>query len=104
MRNGTGGFERVARAFGQNVTIIAVKNESGRPNRFLKITRDLTAQNQAEDQRVQLAHEQAASISAEVAKEKAEAARKAKDWILRVLSHELRTPLTPILFFFVNLA
>jgi signal transduction histidine kinase len=47
---------------------------------------------------VQLAHEQAARIIAEVEKEKAETASKAKDRILHVLSHELRTPLTPILF------
>jgi len=84
--------------FWANVTITTIKDEKGKSNGFLKITRDLSTQKQAEEQRVQLAHEQAARIVAEVAKEKAETASKAKDRILHVLSHELRTPLMPILF------
>jgi hypothetical protein len=60
--------------FWANITLTAIKDEKDKPNGFLKITRDLTAQKQAEEQRVQLAHEQAA----EVAKEKAETAVKRK--------------------------
>jgi hypothetical protein len=60
--------------FWANITLTAIKNEKDKPNGFLKIKRDLTAQKQAEEQRVQLAHEQAARIVAEVAKEKAETA------------------------------
>ncbi len=84
--------------FWADVTLTTIKDEKGKPNGFLKITRDLTTQKQAEEQRVQLAQEQAARIIAEAAKEKAETASKAKDRILQVLSHELRTPLMPILF------
>jgi signal transduction histidine kinase len=84
--------------FCADVTLTTIKDEKGKPNGFLKITRDLTTQKQAEEQRVQLAQEQAARIIAEAAKEKAETASKAKDRILQVLSHELRTPLMPILF------
>ncbi len=91
-------FRKDRSQFWANVSITTIKDEKGKPNGFLKITRDLTAQRQAEEQRVQLAHEQAARIIAEVEKEKAETASKAKDRILHVLSHELRTPLTPILF------
>jgi two-component system, chemotaxis family, CheB/CheR fusion protein len=81
-----------------HVTITAIKDESSRQNGFLKIVRDLTAQKQAEEQRLRLAHEQAERARAEAAKEKAEAANREKDRILHVLSHELRTPLMPILF------
>lgn len=81
-----------------HVTITAIKDESSNLNGFLKIVRDLTAQKRAEEQRLRLAHEQAARARAEAAKEKAEAANREKDRILHVLSHELRTPLMPILF------
>lgn len=81
-----------------HVTITAIKDESSNLNGFLKIVRDLTAQKQAEEQRLRLAHEQAARAFAEAAQEKAEAANREKDRILHVLSHELRTPLMPILF------
>jgi PAS domain S-box-containing protein len=74
-----------------HVTITAIKDESNNLNGFLKIVRDLTAQKQAEEQRLRLAHEHAA-------RQKAEAANREKDRILHVLSHELRTPLMPILF------
>ena len=81
-----------------HVTLTAVKDDTGRQNGFLKIVRDLTAQKQAEEQRLRLAHEEAARARAEAAKEKAEAANREKDRVLQVLSHELRTPLMPILF------
>jgi len=81
-----------------HVTITAIKDDRCNLNGFLKIVRDLTAQKQAEEQRLRLAHEQAARARAEAAKEKAEAADREKDRILHVLSHELRTPLMPILF------
>jgi PAS domain S-box-containing protein len=92
-----------------HVTITAIKDESSNLNGFLKIVRDLTAQKQAEEQRLQLAYEQAARAfaeaaqeKAEAAKEKAEAANREKDRILHVLSHELRTPLMPSLFFLLD--
>ena len=81
-----------------HVTITAIKDESSNLNGFLKIVRDLTAQKQAEEQRLRLADEQAARARAEAARQKAEAANREKDRILNVLSHELRTPLMPILF------
>lgn len=84
--------------FWASVSITTIRDENRKPQGFLKITRDLTSQRRAEEQRVQLAHEQTARIIAEVEKEKAEIASREKDQILHVLSHELRTPLMPILF------
>jgi signal transduction histidine kinase len=105
LKRRVGDCARTVRNTGPNVTITAIKDETSNLNGFLKIVRDLTARKQAEEQRLQLAYEQAARAfaeaaqeKAEAAKEKAEAANREKDRILHVLSHELRTPLMPILF------
>ena len=72
--------------------------QKGRPVRMIGVIRDITERKRFEEQL--RAHEQqlqATLAAAELAREQAEAAGRAKDQFLAVLSHELRTPLTPVL-------
>jgi PAS domain S-box-containing protein len=72
--------------------------QTGRPVRMIGVIRDITERKRFEEQlRTHEQQLQSALAAAELAREQAEAAGRAKDQFLAVLSHELRTPLTPVL-------
>src|SRR5207249_513444 len=62
----------------------------GRPERMVGITRDVTAEREAGQQRDRLLRD------AREARDEAEAANRAKDEFLAMLSHEIRNPLNVI--------
>jgi PAS domain S-box-containing protein len=69
--------------FWANVILTAVRDDAGRLCGFAKVTRDLTEQQRAEEERVKLA--------------RTEAALRLRDEFLSIASHELRTPLNALL-------
>lgn len=72
--------------------------EDGHPVRMIGMVRDITERKGFEEQVRRQQHElRGALAAAELAREVAESANRAKDQFLAVLSHELRTPLTPVL-------
>ena len=79
------GVERVLHAQGH-----VVRDRDGKPVRMLGIGHDVTERKRAEEERLQLAREQAA-------RREAEDASRMKDHFLATLSHELRTPLNSII-------
>lgn len=76
--------------FYANVTITAVRDESGQLIGFGKVTRDLTEHKLHEEQERRLEREKAA-------RKEAEAADRAKNDLLALISHELRSPLAAML-------
>jgi PAS domain S-box-containing protein len=72
--------------------------QTGRPLRMIGVIREITERKKFEEQlRGHQQELQSALAAAELARDQAEAAGRAKDQFLAVLSHELRTPLTPVL-------
>ena len=72
--------------------------QTGRPVRMIGVIHDVTERTRFEEQlRAHQQQLQSALAAAELAREQAESAGRAKDQFLAVLSHELRTPLTPVL-------
>ncbi|MBI1915395.1 MAG: response regulator [Planctomycetes bacterium] len=76
--------------FWANVVLTVLSDQKGNLRGFAKVTRDLTARREAEEQARQLATERAAN-------EALVRAARLKDEFLASMSHELRTPLNAIL-------
>ncbi len=74
-----------------DVIVTPIRNEAGEPRQLVTVSRDVTAQKRAEQERSQLL------ASERAARSEAERAARMKDDFVSTLSHELRTPLNAIL-------
>ena len=75
--------------FWADVIVTALRDDSGEPYAYAKITRDLTERRAAEEQRMALAAEQRARAAVEEA-------LLARDRFLSIASHELKTPIATL--------
>jgi PAS domain S-box-containing protein len=83
--------------FWANVTITALRDESGRLIGYAKLTRDLTESRRLEDMEVVNQQREEMLDAERSARMAAQRATRLKDEFLATLSHELRTPLSSIL-------
>jgi len=74
-----------------DVIVTPIRNDDGEPRQLVTVSRDVTAQKRAEQERSQLL------ASERAARSEAERAARMKDDFVSTLSHELRTPLNAIL-------
>ena len=74
-----------------NATIVPFLNEHGKPDKYVSIRTDITAQKESE---MVLSRQQAELIEA---KQTAEEANKSKSMFLATMSHEIRTPMNGVL-------
>ncbi len=74
-----------------DVIVTPIRNEAGETRQLVTVSRDVTAQKRAEQERSQLL------ASERAARSEAERAARMKDDFVSTLSHELRTPLNAIL-------
>ena len=84
-------------AFWANVTITAMRDESGRLLGYAKLTRDLTERKRVEAIEVASQEREEILDAERSARMNAQRATRLKDEFLATLSHELRTPLSAIL-------
>jgi PAS domain S-box-containing protein len=83
--------------FWANVTITALRDESGRLRGFAKLTRDLSERKRSESLQVSGEQHEEMLEAERAARMEAQRAVRMKDEFLATLSHELRTPLSAIL-------
>jgi PAS domain S-box-containing protein len=83
--------------FWANVTITALRDESGRLRGFAKLTRDLSERKRAEALEADGAQREEMLEAERSARIAAQQTARIKDEFLATLSHELRTPLSSIL-------
>ena len=83
--------------FWADVTITALRDESGRLRGFAKLTRDLSDRRRTESLEAHGVHRDEMLEAERSARIEAQRAARVKDEFLATLSHELRTPLNAIL-------
>jgi len=80
-----------------DTTVIAYKDNNGKPTHYVAIRKDVTLQKNLENNLLELVEEKTRGLS--LAKDGAEKANQAKSDFLANMSHELRTPMHSILSF-----
>jgi PAS domain S-box-containing protein len=83
--------------FWAHVLLTALYEANGELRGFVKVSRDMTEQKRADEQREQLREREHELMQEREARAQMEAALQIRDTFLTILAHELRTPLTSLL-------